>query len=251
MRGDIGDSNREFEKAEKLQRENEGTRPWLLMDHGFYYRLLKLDVASTREELDHILKDAQGAGGPDQSWLAPLGLDQLVKGIVLSRMGDMSSAAALFKEAKETLRESGFVAYLPYYYNAKARFEIARNRLDDAMEDAAEAEDIASNYGMPLLKADAYLTAAEVYIARRSADDAAAAVTQATGLVTAHGYGLRRIDIDLLEGQVALLKGRWPDSSIRLLEQVGKAIDETGRNSLRERWKESLAAARERAVSYR
>jgi ATP/maltotriose-dependent transcriptional regulator MalT len=180
--------------------------PWLHMDHGFYYRLWRLDWACNDGQYEEILRDAQGAAsGPDRSWVAAEALDTLVKAIVRSRQGRERDAAALFAEAFELLKEAGYVVHLPYYYNALAEFHLRKNNFDEALHNVSEAGRIARYYGIPLAEVDSYLVEAEVLIARGSVDEARDIQEKASELIGNHGYNLKTLETTLLQAQIALL----------------------------------------------
>ena len=247
FRGTMQDAARHFNEAKKLQEKMEGNKPWVIADYGFYYRLFKLDLAETQQEYDSILHDAEGASGPDENWLAPLGLDRLVKAIVFSNTGEMRKAETVFHEAIETLKESGFVVLVPYYFNNMAEFDIRRGHFDSAMENATKALQIASDYGMPLLKADSYLAVAEVQVAKRSPNEARISLERATNLANEHGYHLRKIELDLLEGEIASLEKRTEEAE-RIFDRVGTQIEQTGRRSLINKWEVCSSEAMKRAL---
>jgi hypothetical protein len=244
LRENIKDSLEQFDTARKLQQENEPVKPWLAFDYGLYYRFINLDLASGDEEYNDILHDAEGALGPDESWLAPFGMDKLMKGIVMSKLEDLKSAQALFDDAIDTLRESGFVIYLPYYFNFRARFELKRGELFAAGENINEGRSIASEYGLPLMKADIYITDAEIGIADRCAERARVGVEKATRLVTQYGYHYRESELQLLKGQIALLEGRASDCS-RILQKIESRIERTGRVRLLKKCRELCQRAEE------
>jgi len=240
FKGNIVDSSQEFDKAKKLQEKYGGSIPWLPVDYGFYYRLLLLELTSEAKKYIDILHDAEGASGPDRSWLAPMGLDYVVKGICLSKLNRTFDAEKVFnEEAKEILKESGFIVYLPYYFNAKAEFDIARGDTDSAMKEVIEAGRISYEYGIPLLQADSYLIKTQIHIAKGNATLAHETQEKARLLVENHGYYHRTLDIELLRGQLALLDNHVQDGE-RILKQVRERIEETGRKSLLKRWNESV-----------
>lgn len=231
FQGETISAKQEFIIAKELKEQCGGPEPWIVMDHGFYYRWWLLDTSSTKEQYTDILHDAEGASGPDQTWLAPLALDELVKAIAISRLGKEKDAEGLFSKALQTLMESGFVIHLPYYYNAKVEFDIYRGDVNSALQNVAEAQRIASYYGMPLLLADSYLCEAQIHISTSSPEKAQNARERASNLITNHGYYLRTLELTLLEGQIALLENRKQEGKV-ILDQARESIDEMGRLSL-------------------
>ena len=158
LKGNVRKALEKFNYALSIQGELNGTIPWLILDYGFYFRLLLLEQASTKDDYEDILHNAEGVlNGPDQSWRAPMGLDHLIKAVALFKLGKMGSAREVFEDAYAALKESGFVIFLPYFFSFKAEFLAHIHDIDSCLKHLNEAARLSKRYGLPFLEAETYL----------------------------------------------------------------------------------------------
>lgn len=230
LRGEFATAEREFKSAQDLQRSLNGDRR-ILMDHGFYYRLFRLEMAQTTEALLEVLHDAESAGDGDQSWLAPVGMDLLVKAVVKGRLRDIPSADALFFEASARLEEAGFVVHMPYLHNFVAEFELSVDRVESARRHAETAQQYARDYKLPLLEVDSNVKVAEVALAESNAGPAHVAIERARELVDKYHYFFRKCDLELAELELDLLERERVDGRKRV-SQIELHLSQYGRESL-------------------
>lgn len=204
----------------------------------------RLDSASTLGQYEDILHEAEGALERDRNWLVPLGLGHVVKGVALSMLDRLDAATSVFTDALSTLKESGCVVYLPYYFQATAMHNITNGNTSAAHEDVSEMRRLANEYGMPLLAIDSYLVQAQIYLAAGDSENVRKLLQTANKDIQERHYFLRTTDLEVLEVQAGLLDGlpisSLPISSGRSLRQISEKIKQTGRGSLEKRWNESV-----------
>ena len=240
LMGDLQKCGTEFQEAKNIREAYEKNKPWLCSDYGIYYRLYKLDVASTEKDYEDICKEADEMffkGDEHESGMR--GIDQLVQAIAISRMRrDEIDKIELFENAKRDLDDAYCLVYMPHYHLALADFHLRRDKPDDqeALNNIEEARQIATHHGMKLFQVDCDLTEVRVHILRKDIDMARGKLTKAENTIRTaleSGYRLRSTDVELLEAELAFLKGDKREAKKRLMN-AKKLILESGRNSLLE-----------------
>jgi tetratricopeptide (TPR) repeat protein len=231
FRGMFKDAMNAFSEARTLTGQCGGTMPWIMMDHGFYFRFWWLDRTDDFMQLEAILDDANGASQGDQTWLAPLGLDILSKAMVRLRQNKFDDARKLFEESHGILEESGYVAYVPYLYLGEAELFLRTTKFDKAMNSIDSGRRLAQYYGMPILQADSYIAEAEVHIASSNLAQAQIAMKEAARRVHDYGYHLRNIELKLIDGQIERMHGNLAQAE-EIITQAIAEIEVTERRSL-------------------
>jgi tetratricopeptide (TPR) repeat protein len=219
MQGDMDGADTLFRKAAQDHRANDARHPELNSDHGFLYRSFLLDGAADADyrAFELILHKAEAALDRDRRdldhiWLVAIGLGILSKAAAKARMAergksrrDLDGAKNLFKEAEETLSDSGSVIEFPQFYLERARFELWHDLSIEAERDVIKASRDAEDYGMPLWQADAHLLRTEILIKVGDPSEIEQAkdyIARAADIIRAKGYGRREGQLSLLEQQL-------------------------------------------------
>ncbi len=235
-----------FEEAKRIP---DPQNPRLLSsDYAIYYRLFKLDIATSDEDYEAIQQEAGHAFIEDKDWLVPSGLDRLIQGIAIYRMKEgkegrnLARARKFFDEARENLKQSGSVVYMPHYHLAEAEFHIVAGQLglDDAWKNVKRAQQIADSHNMPLFSIDCKVMETRIFLEMRDSENAGKKLRQLKDSYRTlwPPYSLRETDIALLEGELSALEGN--EKARDLLNNARDMIERSGR-------KESLLARLKRA----
>jgi hypothetical protein len=243
LQNKLKECGKKFKNAIDIRNKCQGNIPWLHSDYGIYYRLYKLDIASTANDYQSIIDDAQGAYSEDQNWDVPAGFDLLIQAIALSKKKNISRVKInkIFDEAKYKFEASGSAPYKSFYYLARAEFDLLQERTLRSKkpdESVKEARDIADIYGMELAKIDCDLVQARIHILRGEKDPAKNLLSSAKQHMAnlPNAYALRNTDIILLEGELALLENNRQEV-IKMFNMAKQMIEGSGRCSLMPRLK--------------
>jgi tetratricopeptide (TPR) repeat protein len=235
LENDFTNCERVFEKAKTIREGYERNAPKLGSEYGIYYRFFKLDVAADDAENKAVQHDADDAFKQDEGWLVPSGLALLVQGIAIHRMGGSpNEARKLFTEAEVKLKSSGSVVYLPYYYLAKAEFDIKQSQNDpnDAQESVGCARQIADSHKMKLFAVDCELVATRIFLETKDALRAKQTLDLAIEKYNKiwPRYSLRITDIALMKAELAELGGDPKAEELR--GEADTLINKSGRKNL-------------------
>lgn len=193
-----------FQKAEKLQKELEYSKPYLYSMGGFQYCIFLIEDERYSEAIkraEHTVEIAKRNG-----WLLDIGLDTLtigrgyhLKWLDKKDNNDKKISEKNLIEAVETLRKASTEAYLTMGLLARAEFLIDCKEFTKAENDLAEVYEIA-NREMKLHMADYWLCRCKLAIATHT--DAKEPWESAKNLIEEIGYGLRYKKLSDLAAQI-------------------------------------------------
>jgi tetratricopeptide (TPR) repeat protein len=197
----------QFGHAERMQKENQPTRPMLYASPGFRYCNLLLEQGLYSEVLDRATRTLKWARA--ERVLLNVALDHLSLGrahLCAAQRGDgneLASSTTHLQQAVDGLRGAGHQDELPFGLLARAMLHIYRRDFPAAHIDLAEALGLAIRCGFRLHEADAHLSYARLQVASDNIPAAREHRDSARAIIDATGY--HRRDGALAEFDAALL----------------------------------------------
>jgi tetratricopeptide (TPR) repeat protein len=201
-----------FSEAERMQREDDPTRPLLYSNRGYQYCDLLLDQG---QEQDVMIRAAQTLPW-EKGRLLDSALDRLSIGrahllaALRDTGGELTEATAHIKHAVEGLRSARMQSYLPVGLLARAALRIHTGDLVRARVDLDEALRIATRCGFRLHETDAHLGYARLHLAERHPAEAQMHLAKARALVEATSYHRRDDELARLEAQAREMANAAP-----------------------------------------
>jgi len=203
--GNLQESLKHFQKAEKLQKEDQPEYTWLYSIYGAHYCALLSDITADAAEQEEVLE--RGRYGIEiaiqNNWLLNISLDHLTIARALFALNRFDEASAEFDEAVRGIRKAGSINETPEFLLARAKFLRHQKQFGDPWHDLDEAKDIIERCGMKLYAADANLLEGNLFLDKDDGNEAMKCYKQAKELIEYTGYHLRDAELDLLAARLA------------------------------------------------
>ena len=229
-KNDIVACEQAFSEAKRMLRNEPAAEDRVHGDQGIAYRFFKAESASTREDYELMLSDAERAQDLDANWLLPKGFDIMFKAFAIWKLGRIQDARALFAEARSTLKGSSAIAFLGSFFLTEAAFELDQKDLKHASRCVEESFRIAERYELPLFLIDCLVTRARIHIATGDLASARDTVVAAETRIESYMYHLRTLEVELLKGEILFAEGKEAEAKAQFSEAKA-LIDATGRKT--------------------
>jgi tetratricopeptide (TPR) repeat protein len=157
--GELAAALKQFEEAEKIQKESQPEHPKLYSLRGAQYCALLLDLAKDGAAQEAVLERGQTTlkWADNFSFLLDIALDHLTIARALFSLQRFDQAKDEFDQAVSGMREAKQMLFIPVVLLERAKFHCQQKDFKQSQADLDEAQEIIARCGMKLYAADAAL----------------------------------------------------------------------------------------------